>query len=269
MALAQGLSMQGHRVLAVDADPQGSLSMLFGLLPESDVPESETLLPVLRGDLSDAIEVARPTYWPNIDLIASSPPLFGAEYSLYAMALEQESSSFLTVLDRSLNAARQRYDVIIIDTPPSLSCLTINALLAANGLIIPLPPTALDFNSLAQLWALLSEIGRTCTATGASGACFDFVHILPSRVDRTDAAASVVLRWMEAVYGDLVMPIEIPKTVATSRASAEFGTVFDVCDRTRSTRTHQRAQRAYDQLVAAIDASITQSWRKQASGGLL
>lgn len=267
MSLAQGLSLLGHRVLAVDADPQGSLSMLFGLLPEADVPESATLFPVLRGDLGDALEVARPTYWPNIDLIPASPTLFGVEYSLYAMAIEHARGDFLTALDRSLDSARHRYDVIIIDTPPSLSCLTINALLAANCLIVPLPPTALDFNSLAQLWALLSEIGQTSNSAAASGRCFDFVHILPTRVDRTDAAARVVLRWMEDVYGDLVMPFEIPKTVATSRASAEFGTVFDVCDRSCSTRAHQRAQIAYDQLVAVIDSSITQVWRKQAIGG--
>lgn len=263
-----GKSQLRYRVLAIDADPQGSLSMLFGLLPEVDIPDSATLLPVLRGDLSDALDVARPTYWPNIDLIAAAPSLFGAEYSLYAMALEPSRSHVLAMLDRSLDAARQRYDVVIIDTPPSLSCLTINALLAANGLIIPLPPTALDFNSLAQLWALLSEIGRASSLPHTSDAFFDFVHILPSRVDRTDAAVPVVLRWMNAVYGDLVMPIEIPKTVVTSRLSAEFSTVYDVCDRSSSTRAHQRAKRAYDQMVAVIDSSIAQIWRKQESGGL-
>lgn len=268
MTLAQGLSLRGHRVLAIDADPQASLSTLFGLLPEVDVAESTTLMPVLRGDLDDALAVARRTYWANIDLIPSAPALFGAEYSLYGMALDRPQAQFWALLDKSLKAARLRYDVIIIDTPPALSCLTINALMAANGLVIPLPPTALDFSSLAQLWALLSEIGRAMGTGDGRASGFDFVHVLPSRVDSADAAVPVVLRWINAVYGDLVTPKGIPKTAATSSSSAEFNTVYDLSRRQGSERTYQRAVKAYDQMVAAIESSIARVWREKDAGGM-
>ena len=78
MTLAQGLSLRGHKVLAIDLDPQGSLTTLFGIVAQTDVNEGMTALPVLRGEYEDLLAVARPTYWDGVDLVPAAPMLFAA-----------------------------------------------------------------------------------------------------------------------------------------------------------------------------------------------
>ena len=76
--LAQGLSMRGHKVLVVDVDPQGSMTTLFGFLPDAEVDVTQTLLPLLSGDEADVAYAIRPTYWDGVDLVPAASPLFSA-----------------------------------------------------------------------------------------------------------------------------------------------------------------------------------------------
>ena len=78
MALAQGLSLRGHRALAIDTDPQGSLTTLFGILPDTMVEETQTILPLVHGEESSIRSAIQPTYWDGIDLVAAAPALFSA-----------------------------------------------------------------------------------------------------------------------------------------------------------------------------------------------
>ena len=137
--LAQGLSMRGHKVLVVDVDPQGSMTTLFGFLPDAEVDVTQTLLPLLSGDEPDVNYAIRPTYWDGVDLVPSSSPLFSAEFILPTRQLKEASFQFWRTLDFGLDPIRSKYDVIICDTPPSLSFLTVNALMASDGIIMPLP----------------------------------------------------------------------------------------------------------------------------------
>lgn len=123
MTLAQGLSLRGHKVLAIDLDPQGSLSTLFGILAQTEVNEGMTALPVLRGESDDLLAVARTTYWDGVDLVPAAPMLFAAEFAIPSRQTQDGSPSFWKLLDRGLATARTAYDVIVIDTPPALSYL--------------------------------------------------------------------------------------------------------------------------------------------------
>ena len=78
MILAQGLSLRGHRVLAVDTDPQGSLTTLHGILPETEVDAEMTIGPLCDGSESDIRYAIRSTYWEGLDLVAAAPFLFSA-----------------------------------------------------------------------------------------------------------------------------------------------------------------------------------------------
>ena len=158
MTLAQGLSLRGHRVLVIDCDPQGSITTLFGLIPYLDVEDEQTLLPVLLGKETSVRSAIRSTYWSGIDLIAANSTLFSAEFALPARSMEEPTFSFWSALDLAIDDVRLDYDVIVIDTPPALSYLTINALMAANGLIMPLPPNLLDFAASIQFWSLFSDL---------------------------------------------------------------------------------------------------------------
>jgi chromosome partitioning protein len=263
VTLAQGLSLMGHRVLVIDTDPQGSLTTLFGILPDTEVDEQETILPLAMGSETSIRYAIRPTYWDGIDLVAAAPLLFGAEFALPARQSQEPGFEFWRVLDLGIDDVRGEYDVIVIDTPPSLSYVTINAFMASNGIIMPLPPSALDFASAAQFWNMFSELTSSLLTDRGLSKEFDFIHVLLSRVDSSDAASGVVRQWIGSTYAEKVLPIEIPKTAVTATASAEFGTVYDVTKYDGSARTFKRARDAYDQFVALIDGSIRSAWDKQ------
>lgn len=263
MILAQGLSLRGHRVLAIDIDPQGSMTTLHGILPETDVSEDMTISPLCHGETTDITPAIRSTYWNGIDLVAAAPFLFSAEFALPSMQMRDTTARFWNVLNAGIESVRDLYDVIIIDTPPSLSYVTINGLWAADGIVVPIPPSGLDFASSAQFWSLLADLGGNLDQqeTDGSKKSFDFLHVLLSRVDQADAASPAVRQWIQATYGEFVLPVEIPKTTVTSNKAAEFATVYDVQKYDGSAKTYKRAVDAYDRFVDLIEESVVEAWR--------
>ncbi|WP_205665104.1 AAA family ATPase [Caldimonas tepidiphila] len=264
MTLAQGLTLLGHRVLVIDTDPQGSLTTLFGTLPDTEVEEQDTILPLAMGAETSIRYAIRPTYWDGIDLVAAAPVLFGAEFALPARQTQEPGFEFWNVLNYGIDDVRPEYDVIIIDTPPSLSYTTINAFMASNGIVMPLPPNALDFASAAQFWSLFSDLTNELLTQRGLDKEFDFIHILMSRVDSADVTANIVRQWIQSTYAEKVLPVEIPKTAVTATTSAEFGTAYDVSRYDGSAKTFKRARDAYDLFVSYVERSIQSVWRKEA-----
>ncbi|MPW19272.1 AAA family ATPase [Paraburkholderia sp. CNPSo 3157] len=262
MTLAQGLSLRGHRVLVIDTDPQGSLTTLFGILPDTEVEEDSTITALATGDQSSIEYAIRETYWDGIDLVPASSSLFNVEFILPSRQMKEPDFEFWNVLNTSLEQARSNYDVIIIDTPPALSYGTVNAFMAADGLIVPTPPNALDFASSAQFWTLFSDLASNLTAETNTDKSFEFIHVLLSRVDPADAAAGVVREWISATYAEKVLPVEIPKTAVTAASSAEFGTVYDISRYDGNAKTYRRAREAYDRVTEIVEQSIVAFWAK-------
>lgn len=263
VTLAQGLSLLGHRVLVIDTDPQGSLTTLFGILPDTEIDENDTILPLAMGSETSIRYAIRETYWAGIDLVPAAPVLFGAEFALPARQTQEPGFEFWRVLDLGIDDVRGEYDVIIIDTPPALSYTTINAFMASNGIIMPLPPNALDFASASQFWSLFADLTTELLTKRGLTKEFDFIHVLLARVDSADAASNIVRQWIGQTYAEKVLPVEIPKTAVTGVTAAEFGTVYDVARYDGSAKTFKRARDAYDSFVGHIDGSIRAVWAKQ------
>lgn len=263
VTLAQGLSMRGHRVLLLDLDPQGSATTLFGVLPDAEVEQEHTAMLLFAGEHDDLSYAIRKSYWPGIDLVCAAPLLFGAEFALPARQTRDPGFEFWRCLDRGLDQARMDYDVIVIDTPPALSYVTINALMAADGVIMPLPPSALDFASSAQFWDLFSDLCNQLIRSRGQDKTFEFIDVLLSRVESSDAASSVVRQWVLEGYTEKVLPIEIPKTSVTATAAAEFGTVYDLPRGAMNAKTFSRARDAYDRLCELVEQQIEAVWAAQ------
>ena len=262
MTLAQGLSLKGHRVLLLDCDPQGSLTTLFGILPDTEVSDEQTILPVCLGLQASIAPAIQQTYWDGIDLVCAAPLLFAAEFGLPARQMRETGFEFWNVLNLGIDDVRDDYDIILIDTPPALSYVTINALMASDGILMPLPPNALDAASAAQFWRLFSDLTSDLVLHRGVSKEFDFVRVLLTRVDSQDATAAVVRDWIGKAYEGKVLAAEIPKTAVASSSSAEFGTVYDIGRYEGNQRTYKRALDAYDKVSELLEEIIRATWRR-------
>lgn len=265
MVLAQGLSVRGHRVLAIDLDPQGSLTTLHGVLPEADVDEQMTAYPLLLGQTTSIKSAVRKTYWDGLDLVAAATFLYGAEFALPSMRNLNQEARFWEVLDKGLDEVRNDYDIIIIDTSPSLGFITVNALWASDGLLVPIPPSGLDFASSAQFWNLLADLGEGLDRDAGNGSqkTFEFLNVLLSRVDSADTSVPFVREWIQSVYGQHVLPVEIPRTTVTTNQSAAYGTIYDIQKYEGSDKTYRRAFDAYERFVELMEQSCTAVWERR------
>lgn len=259
MSLAQGLTLRGRRVLIVDLDPQASLSSLCGLLPSAEVDSDMTVLPLIYGDKKDLKYPIQKTYWDGLDLIPGAPTLFSAEFVIPHKVAEQPGFHFWNILAPAIQELAEEYDAIVLDTPPSLSYLTINALMAADGMLMPLPPKSLDFASAAQYWNLFSDLATSFEKRNFVKE-FDFVNILLSAVNSQEASASVVREWVVSTYTHRVLPVEIPFSSVIGTTATGFGTVYDVSKWEGGAKTYSRIRDAYDQFVEIIDGKFVRAW---------
>ena len=257
--LAQGLTLRGRKVLLVDLDPQGSATTLTGMLPAAEIMEEHTVGPITYPPLSEAPKDLRyavqTTYWDGLDIIPAAPHLFNAEIFLPIHSRDPDIH-WWALLDKSIDPLRDDYDVIVFDTAPALSYLAVNAVIASDGLLMPIPPDNLDYASSVAFWTLLSETLGSLQRNRGFNKDFAFMRVLLSKVDSTSMSASIVKDWIVKTYGPYVLPVEIPTSKVTGIGAVQFGTVYDISKYDGAAKTYAKIRDAFDAFVEQIDQSI-------------
>jgi chromosome partitioning protein len=197
--LAAAFAEEGHRVLCIDMDPQGNLTMSQGIDPDT---LEVSMFDVLVHDLSIREVIRR----REVDVACSSIDLAGAEIAM-SMKIGRERS-----LDKALREITEDYDFICIDTPPSLGLLTINALTAADKVIVPVQCEYLSMRGLIQLQNTLSMIRENLNPD------VDIAGILPTMVDSRTLHAKEAIEILEENFGDRVFGARIRKTIRFAEA---------------------------------------------------
>ncbi len=145
--LTQYLALHGYRVLAIDLDPQASLSALLGVMPESDVRANETLYAAIRYDANrrPLAEVIRKTYFDGLDLVPGNLELMEFEHATpMAMRAKGGHDLFYTRIARALDEVADQYDIVVIDCPPHMGFLTLSGLCASTAMVVTIHPQMLD-----------------------------------------------------------------------------------------------------------------------------
>ncbi|OLL27780.1 plasmid partition protein A [Burkholderia sp. SRS-W-2-2016] len=263
MCLAQGLSLRGRKVLVVDLDPQASLSELCGLYAEKDVSPEDTVLPyVYDQDIEGGLEGRiQSTYWDGIDLIPAHTELIGAEFHLPAMQKMRPGFRFWTVLRQGLEPLRKKYDYILMDTSPSLSYMNLNALLAADAMVMPMVPENLDFISSLSFWRLFSDVSKSFIKFEKDKK-YDFVSLVLSRVDYgRNSSAPIVRAWAQSAYENWLHSIEVPASSVMSTGALAFSTVFDISSNHSAAKSLQRVRQPLVDYCRWIDEIYSEKWR--------
>jgi chromosome partitioning protein len=205
--LAVAFKELGHEVLVVDLDPQGNLTMSQGMNPDE---VERSMFDVLVRALPIE-EVIRPA---EVDIAVSSIDLAGAELALSSMIGRERA------LQKALLPVRNRYDYILVDTPPSLGLLTINAMTAADGVIVPVQCEYLSLRGLVQLEGTLSMIRENLNPS------VEIRGILPTMFDSRTVHAREAIEMLKENFGDLVFDTRIRKTVRYAEAPVQGASVL-------------------------------------------
>ena len=205
--LGVALSERGFRVLLIDLDPQGNLTMSQGLNPDS-IERSMFDVLVHRLPLDEVI------VHQEVDLAVSSIDLAGAELALSSVIGRERA------LEKALNPVKERYDYVLIDTPPSLGLLTINAFVAANAVIVPVQCEYLSLRGLVQLENTLQMVRENLNPH------VEIEGILATMFDKRTLHAREAVDILRENFGDLVFNTRIAKTVRYAEAPVKGQSVL-------------------------------------------
>ena len=205
--LAVAFTEQGFSVLGVDLDPQGNLTMSQGMDPD-------TVERSMFDVLVHSVPIEEVIHRTEIDLAVSSIDLAGAELALSSMIGRERA------LQKALLPVRSRYDYVLVDTPPSLGLLTINALTASDSVIVPVQCEYLSLRGLVQLENTLSMIRENLNPT------VEIRGILPTMYDARTLHGREAVEMLKENFGDLVFDTRIRKTVRYAEAPVQGASVL-------------------------------------------
>lgn len=262
--LAHYLAVQGLRVLAVDLDPQASLSAMFGYQPEFDVDENETVYAAIRYDdkRRPIKEVIRTTYFDGIDLIPANLELMEYEHETPQAIAEgygRGDGIFFRRLAAVIAEVEDDYDIVLIDAPPQLGYLTLGALCAATGLLITIHPAMIDVASMNQFLAMMSDLMHVIEERGGV-LNHDFIRYVITRHNPNDGPQINVVTLLRSLFRDDVLAPSVVETTAIASAGLEKKSLYEMNRGSVGRDTLNRALESVDAVNRDIFRHIKHVW---------
>jgi chromosome partitioning protein len=261
--LAQYLALRGYRVLAIDLDPQASLSALHCYQPEFDVGENETLYGAIRYDdqRRNLKDIIRKTYFTNLDLVPGNLELMEFEHETpkALMGVGQPRDMFFTRMDAALASVADDYDVVVVDCPPQLGFLTMSALCSATAVLVTVHPQMLDVMSMCQFLIMTSDLLRVVANAGGNMG-YDWMRYLVTRYEPGDGPQNQMVAFMRSMFGEHVLNHEMLKSTAISDAGITKQSLYEVTRDQFTRATYDRALEALDNVNGEIEQLIRSAW---------
>ncbi|MEO8530316.1 MAG: plasmid partitioning protein RepA [Deltaproteobacteria bacterium] len=258
--LAQKLALDGYRVLAIDLDPQASLSALHGFQPEFDLVDGGTLYDAIRyEDPLPLSAVIQKTYFTNLDLVPGNLDLMEFEHETPRVLAARSGEMFFTRVGDALGEVEGNYDVVVIDCPPQLGFLTMSALSAATAVLVTVHPQMLDVMSMCQFLLMTSNLLGVVADAGGDMS-YDWLRYVITRYEPGDGPQNQMVSFMRSMFGESVLNHPVLKSTAISDANITKQTLYEV-DRSQFTRaTYERAMESLDSVNGEIKALIQKAW---------
>lgn len=261
--LAQKMALDGYRVLAIDLDPQASLSALHGFQPEFDLLDGGTLYDAIRyDDPAPLSSVIQKTYFTNLDLVPGNLDLMEFEHETPRALAARDGSLFFTRVGECLAEIESDYDVVIMDCPPQLGFLTMSALSAATAVLVTVHPQMLDVMSMCQFLLMTSNLLGVVADAGGDMS-YDWLRYVVTRYEPGDGPQNQMVSFMRSMFGEHVLNHTVLKSTAISDAGITKQTLYEV-EKSQFTRaTYERAMESLNAVNGEIESLIQGAWGRE------
>lgn len=247
--LGHYLALRGYRVLAVDLDPQASLTALHGNLPNFDYRGGDTLYSAIRfEDPIPTRSIIHQTHIAGFDVICAGLELTEFETAVALEMRRAGGTSFLLRVSQALEQVADDYDFILMDSAPSLNFLTLSSLTAATGVVIPVPAHMLDVDSTAKFLELAASYMQILDEVGTS-AQWDFAKFLVTKFEPNDHPQANMSALMRQVFGEDLLLNSVIKSTAVADALTWKQSLYEV------QRARFSAPKTYDRAIESINAA--------------
>ena len=261
--LAQFLAMRGYRVCLIDCDSQGSSTTMLGYVPDLDIEEDDTLYPFIRNaEMSSLSYAVRETHWDGLWLIPANLRLYSAEYEL-AARIASSGGMLLNRLGEGITSIAEHFDIVILDPPPALGTVSLSVMRAANALLVPVPPTVVDFTSTTSFLAMLHESMATLEERGLPIE-LKWMRFLATRADEQKSMQRELLQMMRTLFGDSMLRAVLRDSAEIDNASARMMSVYELEQPVTSRETYMRCINFLNSVNAEIETQIRLTWPSHA-----
>lgn len=262
--LSQYLALQGFRVLAIDLDPQASLSALFGYQPEFDIGPNETLYGAIRYDdeRRPMRDVIRPTYFEGVGLVPGNLELMEFEHETPRAIAESRargSELFFRRVGSAITEVAEDYDVVVIDCPPQLGYLTLGALTAATAMLITIHPQMVDVASMSQFLLMTSDLASVIENAGGRLE-HDFLRYVVTRHDPNDIPEAQIVALLRGLFGEDVLKATAWKSTAIANAVLTKQSLYELDRMAVGRAAYIRAVESVDAVNSEIVGLIKKVW---------
>ncbi len=259
--LGKKIAIEGLKVLLLDFDAQGTATLISsGLIPDLELRYEDTITNVLISNPNNIKNVILKTHFDGLDIIPANLAIQDCDLIL---PNEKENNherlgSPFTRLAEALKIIKNQYDVILIDCGPNLGLLTLNAIIACDSIIIPIPPSMNDYSSFIMYTATLRNMFKELPAKK-----LEYLRILISKHSGSNEALQME-NMMREQFGKYILTNHMCETVEVPKAANEIGTVYDVSKPRGSREAHRRALQHLDDVNLEIINDFKEIWEKQA-----
>ncbi|MFU8797099.1 MAG: AAA family ATPase [Gammaproteobacteria bacterium] len=263
--LCKKSAMEGLRTLLLDFDAQGTATLISsGLIPDLELRYEDTITNTLLSDPTDIKKIILKTHFDGLDIIPANLAIQDCDLML---PNEKENnhvrlgSPFMR-LSEALKLVKNNYDVILIDCGPNLGYLTLNAVIACDGIIIPIPPSMSDYSSFIMFTATLRNLFKNL-----SNKKIEYLRILISKHNSSNESLQME-NMMREQFGRYILANHMCETVEVAKAANEIGTIYDVSKPRGSREAYRRAVQHLDDVNMEILNNFKDIWAKQAKSSL-
>lgn len=264
--LGKKIAIEGLKVLLLDFDAQGTATLISsGLIPDLELRYEDTITNVLISNPNNVKNVILKTHFDGLDIIPANLAIQDCDLILpneKENNHERLGSPFIR-LSEALKIIKNDYDVILVDCGPNLGLLTLNAIIACDGIIIPIPPSMNDYSSFIMYTATLRNMFKELPQKK-----LEYLRILISKHSGSNEALQME-NMMREQFGRYILTNHMCETVEVAKAANEIGTIYDVAKPRGSREAYRRALQHLDDVNLEIINNFKDIWDKQSQASLI